>query len=122
MVGSDFSLLTYRCYESMLRVCLCYNQDSILLDERIKIFCEDKPYVQYESWNEEYYRELKKSRGVKSHFAARKTPFCGIYRNDNMIKGFYSEVGECTETQITNYLAEKFKEEEALNSKEMNNV
>lgn len=91
----------------MIKVCLCYNQDSELLDGALRKSLGDCPDVTYESWNESAHTERKKAFGIKGHFAARATPFCGVFRDDNAIKGFYSEVGECTLQNITDFVLAK---------------
>lgn len=56
-------------------------------------------------YNEEYYKDKKDSYKLKSSCGARLNPFCAIYNdNKNLVKAFYSEVGECTVTNILNYL------------------
>lgn len=88
----------------MLSVVLCYNNGSELLCGAIKNFLNDYPEVEFSSWNEDLFNERQKSFKTKGHFAARMTPFCGIFKDSTGIKGFYSEVNECTESNICTYL------------------
>ena len=72
--------------------------------EALKAYVHSLPMVDFESWDEELFTELKKSRKIKGHFAARKIPFCGIFVNDKAVKGFYTEAEECTLEAIKLYL------------------
>lgn len=66
------------------------------------------PDVLFEAYNEDVHSERKKSYAVKSHFAARKNPFCGVFEDNIITKGFYSEAKECTEQAIADYMLDKY--------------
>lgn len=61
-----------------------------------------------ESYNEDLFKERKDAFALKGAWGARKTPFAILYTDDGIpVKGFYSEVGECTVDNIKNYLNEQ---------------
>lgn len=63
-----------------------------------------------ETYDVKYSDDAKKGLKVKSNFGARMNPFVGIYSNDgDILKGFYSEIAECTITNIINYLDNECK-------------
>lgn len=90
----------------MIRVVYCHDNNSLLDKEALQLFLKDYDCVQLETWNEELFNERKKSFAVKSHFAARMNPFCGVFIDDTAKKGFYSEAQQCVLDDIKNYLSE----------------
>jgi len=92
----------------MIRVCFCYNRDSEILKGAIQKCVSHYPDILFESYNEDLHTERKKSYTVKNQFAAKKIPFCGVFEDGNIIKGFYSEAEECTEHNISEYMFTKF--------------
>lgn len=92
----------------MIKLCFCYNADSELLKGAVQKEVAHYPEIAFEAYNEDIFAERKKSFAVKSHFAARKTPFCGVFEDDEITKGFYTEAKQCTEQQIANYLFDTY--------------
>lgn len=91
-------------YAGMIRVCFCYDSNSELLKGAVQKVMSHYPEISFEAYNEDLYNERKKSYAVKGHFAARMTPFCGVFEDDNITKGFYTEAKECTEQNISEYM------------------
>ena len=59
----------------------------------------------FEVYDARYFDTRKKGYlKCKSAFSARLDPFVGIWKNNIPIKGFYTEVDECTIDNIVNYL------------------
>lgn len=57
------------------------------------------------SYDEGHYKEKKDSYQLKASCGSRLLPFCAIYNDDkDIIKAFYSEVGECTVSNILEYI------------------
>ena len=57
------------------------------------------------SYNEEHHKQRKDALQLKASCGARLLPFCAIYNDDKeIIKAFYSEVGECTVSNILEYI------------------
>lgn len=82
---------------------ITYDQNS----EELLQLKKDFPNVKFEFYNDDYYKELKKSRILKAGLGARLTPFCGIYNDEKIpIKCFYSEVKECKYELINEYINE----------------
>ena len=94
-----------------MRVCFCHGNDSTLLREAIEAFVKKYPELTFEGHNEDTPRGRRKSFAIKSRFAARLTPFCGLMDKDEIRKGFYSEARECTEENIKKYISRHFSEE-----------
>ena len=94
----------------MVRICLCYNDDSELLQGALAKALRHYPDIMFQSYNEDLHFEKKKAYSVKGNFAAKKIPFCGVYRDNAVIKGFYSEDGGCTEKNILDYVEEHYSE------------
>lgn len=66
---------------------------------------DDYPKVGIESYDEEHHREKKDAYMLKASCGARLLPFCAVYDDDkNLVKAFYSEVGECTSKNILDYV------------------
>lgn len=64
-------------------------------DEKFTIYCYD----------EEYHKQKKDAYQLKASCGARLLPFCAIYNDDKeIVKAFYSEVGECTIPNILEYI------------------
>ena len=100
--------LDWPCLSGMIRVCFCYDNNSELLKGAVQKVISHYPEVLFEAYNEDIYPERKKSYAVKGHFAARVNPFCGIFEDDTITKGFYSEAKECTEQAIADYMFDKY--------------
>lgn len=65
-------------------------------------------HIKYELFDNNYSKDKKKGYKVKGAFSARLDPFMGVYDdNDKPIKGFYSEVSECTLSNLIKFLDEK---------------
>lgn len=57
------------------------------------------------SYNENHHKQRKDALQLKASCGARLTPFCAVYNDDKeIIKAFYSEVGECTILNILEYI------------------
>lgn len=50
------------------------------------------------------YKTKKEAFKLKSHWAARKTPFAAVYDGTTMIRGFYSESDKDVVNSLINYL------------------
>ena len=61
-------------------------------------------HIKYEVYDNYYTKERKKGFKIKGAFSARLDPFMGVYENDAPIKGFYSEVSECTLSNLIKFL------------------
>ena len=63
--------------------------------------------IDVEVYDARYFDTKKKGYlKCKSAFSAKLDPFVGIWKNNIPIKGFYTEVGECTIDNVINYLNE----------------
>lgn len=57
------------------------------------------------SYDENHHKEKKDALQLKASCGARLLPFCAVYNDDReIVKGFYSEVGECTLLNILEYI------------------
>lgn len=85
---------------------LCYNDEFKPLKEQLER--EFGKLYSIEFYNEDHHKEKKKSIIIKASCGARLLPFCSVYdQNEELIKGFYSEVDECTFAHIGEYLNAK---------------
>lgn len=84
------------------------------MKDALQQFVNELPEVSMESWNEDLYNERTKAFKTKGHFAARMTPFCGVFRDGVAISGFYSEDNSCQLEKIKQYLIEKSKTENEM--------
>ena len=64
--------------------------------------------LELECYNEDNYKEKRKSYMLKSSFSARLTPFAVLFEDQTIKKAFYSEAKECTIANITNYLKSNY--------------
>lgn len=63
------------------------------------------PTIEVISYDEGHHKEKKDAIMLKASCGARLNPFCAIYNDDKeLIKAFYSEVGECNIGNIIEYL------------------
>lgn len=66
---------------------------------------ENYPKVQIETYDEDHFKDKKKAIMIKASCGTRLAPFTAVYdANKELIKAFYSEVGECTIENILNFL------------------
>lgn len=80
------------------------NRSIILSNTLLPILWKDFPDIAVESFNEDNYKDKKKAIANKVLCGARLTPFVAVYNDDKeLIKAFYSEVGECTVDNIKKY-------------------
>lgn len=57
------------------------------------------------SYDDTHHKQRKDALQLKASCGARLTPFCAVYNDDKeIIKAFYSEVGECTVFNILEYI------------------
>ena len=81
---------------------IAYNENSARL---VEYFKENFPNLEIEAYNEDVYKERSDAFILKSHWGARETPFAILCDSeDKAIKGFYSEVSECTINNIIDNL------------------
>lgn len=83
--------------------------EDLILRNLVSLLKKDEnghfPTIEVIAYNEDHYKEKKDAYMLKASCGARLTPFCAIYDDDkNLIKAFYSEVGECTINNIIEYL------------------
>jgi dUTP pyrophosphatase len=65
--------------------------------------------IKVKIYNEDVAKDKKSILSIKASSGARTTPFCGIYTNGVIIKGFYSENNGCNKDEIINYLLNLYK-------------
>lgn len=82
------------------------NDDSAAFtNSLLAIVWSEYPSITTESYNEDNYKEKKKAIMIKASCGTRLTPFVAVYNEDkDLVKAFYSEVGECTLNSIIKYL------------------
>ena len=57
------------------------------------------------AYDEGHYKSKKDALQLKASCGARLLPFCAIYNDDKeIIKAFYSEVGDCTLNNILDFI------------------
>lgn len=83
----------------MLEFKVVYN-DTIQVEELKKLLQD----YEVEYFNDSIYKEKKLGYKVKNAFAAKKSPFVGVYKDGKHLKGFYSEAEECNIQTIAKWL------------------
>lgn len=84
-----------------MKVEIVYNSDIKKIKEA------DYPSVSFSFIDERTLKGKKQGFKTKGHFAARLSPFIGIYDDEGKaIKGFYSETGEDVVESLIQYLNE----------------
>lgn len=74
-------------------------------NQLVSILWKDFPTISVETFNEDNYKDKKKAIMIKASCGTRLTPFVAIYdENRELVKAFYSEVGECTVDNVIKYL------------------
>lgn len=78
---------------------------TIFNNELLATLWRDFPDIKVETFNEDNYKEKKKAMMIKASCGTRFTPFVAVFNeNKDLIKAFYSEVGECTVKDVIEYL------------------
>lgn len=82
------------------------NKESSIFQDSLQYEIYSKfPNIEIETYNEDYYKEKKKAIMIKASCGTRLTPFVAVYNdNKDLVKAFYSEVGDCTIENIIKYL------------------
>jgi hypothetical protein len=76
----------------------------ILSEELLKLQKENEGLV-VQTYDAGYYKSKKDAIQIKASCGAGLVPFCAIYNDDKeLVKAFYSEVGECTFVNISKYI------------------
>lgn len=84
---------------------LIYNEGCRILATQIEKLREIDSCLEIEMLNEDNHKEKKKALQGKISCGAKLVPFVAIYNDSSeLIKAFYSEVGECTVDNINKYL------------------
>lgn len=87
-----------------------YNNDSLILAQDLMAYAKEIN-LDIQGYSEELYREKNKAFKLKGGYSARKTPFALITVDGEPIKAYYSEVDECTFSNIKNGLESIIKDE-----------
>lgn len=83
--------------------------EDLILRNLLNLYKSDEighfPKIEVISYDENNYKEKKDAIMLKASCGARLNPFCAIYNDDReLIKAFYTEVGECTVKNIIEYI------------------
>lgn len=90
----------------MIELQVSFNSDlpGHFLEDLTKML-EDYPDIKMEeAYDAKFSDTRKKGYKIKGKFGARLDPFVGVFIDGNPVKGFYSEVSECTINNIKFYL------------------
>lgn len=88
-----------------MTVKIIYSDICLSLKNRIAAYILEKfPEIEVETYNESHYKNKKKAIMIKASCGTKLVPFVAIYNNKELVKAFYSEVGDCTADNIIKYL------------------
>lgn len=91
-----------------MTVKVVYNENCLPFKNKLvsRIWSE-QPRIVVETYDEKHFRDTKKAIMIKASCGAKITPFVAIYDdNKELVKAFYSEVGECDADTVMTYLNE----------------
>jgi hypothetical protein len=87
-----------------MKLQLSYNDESF--KKKLEDLINEKyPFVEFESFNENLFKEKKKAYKLKGGYSARMTPFA-LLTEDKLVKAFYTEAQQCTIENILNTINE----------------
>ena len=88
-----------------MKLYLAHNKD-LAFEEQLRKFIEaEAPSVELISYDESYTDDKKRANRLKGGFSARMSPFAVLKTNEEkFIKAFYSEVNDCTYSNLTHNL------------------
>lgn len=91
-----------------MTVKIVYNESYLPFKNKIVAHIWEKhPKMEVETYDEEHYKDRKKAIMIKASCGTRLAPFVAIYNDSKeLVKAFYSEVGECVAENIIKYLNE----------------
>lgn len=89
-----------------MTVKVVYNETCIPFKNRVVSYIWDKlPKVEVETYDELHHKDKKKAIMIKASCGTRLVPFVAVYDdNKELVKAFYSEVGDCTADNVIKYL------------------
>lgn len=89
-----------------MTVKIIYSEDCLPLKNQVVAYIWEKlPGVEVETYDELHYKDKKKAIMIKASCGTRLVPFVAVYDdNKELVKAFYSEVGDCTVNNIIKYL------------------
>lgn len=89
-----------------MTVKIVYSEDCLPLKNQVVAYIWEKlPGVEVETYDELHYKDKKKAIMIKASCGTRLVPFVAVYDdNKELVKAFYSEVGDCTVNNIIKYL------------------
>lgn len=89
-----------------MTVKIIYSEDCLPLKNQVVAYIWEKlPGVEVETYDELHYKDKKKAIMIKASCGTRLVPFVAVYdTNKELVKAFYSEVGDCTVNNIIKYL------------------
>lgn len=89
-----------------MTVKIIYSEDCLPLKNQVVAYIWEKlPGVEVETYDELHYKDKKKAIMIKASCGTRLVPFVAVYDDDKeLVKAFYSEVGDCTVNNIIKYL------------------
>lgn len=89
-----------------MTVKIIYSEDCLPLKNQVVAYIWEKlPGVEVETYDELHYKDKKKAIMIKASCGTRLVPFVAVYdANKELVKAFYSEVGDCTVNNIIKYL------------------
>lgn len=89
-----------------MTVKIVYSEDCLPLKNQVVAYIWEKlPGIEVETYDELHYKDKKKAIMIKASCGTRLVPFVAVYNDDKeLIKAFYSEVGDCTVNNIIKYL------------------
>lgn len=89
-----------------MTVKIIYSEDCLPLKNQVVAYIWEKlPGVEVETYDELHYKDKKKAIMIKASCGTRLVPFVAVYDDDKeLVKAFYSEVGDCTVNNIVKYL------------------
>ena len=90
-----------------ITVTFVHNSFDNVFRNKLRTFCEEH-YIGFDSFNEDFKKNVKQALGLKRKFAATLIPFATIDVDGTTVKAFYTEADECTLDNIKNYLKQLY--------------
>nr|DAP34584.1 MAG TPA: hypothetical protein [Caudoviricetes sp.] len=82
---------------------LVYNEKYESFKKDLEALCANNQ-IQFEGYDENYYKDKRKSITIKAGCGTKITPFVAFYNDKELIKAFYMDDNSCTIKHITEWL------------------
>lgn len=90
----------------MLKLKVSYNDSNVTIVNKLIESIKD---IEFETYNEDVYRERKKAFGLRYEWGTKLSPFAILYAEDKPIKAFYTDDNTFNIDYINNFIKNNYE-------------